>query len=244
MMACSKVGMTALHRLLVSCGVLACLVPATVRAGGPAQADLSGIWLPTRTVTAIRTDEGKLPPLKPEAARTYRERVAARAAGKPIPDSTTFCQPDGVPRLMYAPLPFQILQRPEQVTFLHEKGHMFRVIPVGAPEPVDPDPIFLGHSVGAWRDGELVVTTVGFNTLTTLDRAGLPHSEAMRVTEAYRLSRGGKRLTVRFTIDDPDAYERPWTTSLTFRRLPPGQRIKEHVCQLTNPEFKSYYVKP
>ena len=205
--------------------------------------DLSGIWMPTRYIPTIRTIEGKLPPLKEAAAQEYRERVAARAAGKPKPDSTTYCQPDGVPRLMYAMMPFQVLQQPDQITFVHEKGHIFRLIRLNAAEPPDPDPIFLGYSTAMWRDGELVVTTVGHNTYTTLDRAGLPHSEKMRVTEAYALSANGKRMTARITIDDPETYERPWTTQLTFRKLP-GYRIKENVCQLTNAEFESFFIKP
>ncbi|MGC4029299.1 MAG: hypothetical protein QM696_10535 [Steroidobacteraceae bacterium] len=208
-----------------------------------APADLSGVWLPTKQITTLRTEDGKIPPLKPAAAQAYQARVQARAKGKPIPDSTTYCQPDGVPRLMYAMMPFQILQKPEQITFVHEKGHMFRLIRMNEPEPEDPDPIFLGHSTAVWRNGELVVTTVGHNTLTTLDRAGLPHSEKMRVTEVYSLAPKGDRLRLRITIDDPETYEAPWSTKLEFRRLK-GYRLKENVCQLTNPEFKSYYTPP
>lgn len=226
--------------------LLSLVLPALAQAStanGSRPVDLSGVWVPTKSITAIRTVDGKLPPLKPAAAEEYRARVVARAKGEPIPDSTTFCQPDGVPRIMYSMMPFQILQQPEQITFVHEKGHNFRMIRMNEPEPTDPDPTFLGYSSGVWRDGELVVTTVGFNTLTKLDRAGLPNSESMRVTEAYSLATGGQRMTVRITIDDPESYERPWTTQRTFRRLS-GYRIKEDVCQLSNPEFESYFMKP
>jgi hypothetical protein len=86
---------------------------------------------------------------------------------------------------------------------------MFRQIFVDGRElPNDPEPSWLGYSVGRWEGDVLVVETVGFNDQTWLDGSGHPHSEAMHLTERFRRVSTG-RMEIDIVIDDPKAYTRP-----------------------------------
>ena len=63
---------------------------------------------------------------------------------------------------------------------------MFRQIFLdGRAHPKDPQPSWLGYSIGRWEGDVLVVETIGFNDKTWLDGLGHPHSEEMRLTERF-----------------------------------------------------------
>src|SRR5262245_8702608 len=76
--------------------------------------------------------------------------------------------------------------------------------------PEDPNPSWLGDSVGRWEDDTLVVETAGFNDKTSLDSFGHPHTEELRIIERFRRPDFG-HLEMTITFDDPKAYNRPWT---------------------------------
>ncbi len=101
------------------------------------------------------------------------------------------------------------------------------------PKPDDLDPTFMGASVGRWDGDRLVVETSGFNTRTTLDRSGLPHSDALRLVERFRLIDQGRRLEDRVTITDPKTFSRPWSATVVFDRRP-DLEPKEYLCSETN----------
>lgn len=77
----------------------------------------------------------------------------------------------------------------------------------------------------------LVITSAGYNEETLLDASGLPHSSALKLTETYRLRRGGRELEVRMQVEDDGVFTRAWETVQRFDRLP-GERIREDVCEL------------
>jgi len=56
----------------------------------------------------------------------------------------------------------------------------------GRAHPKDPNPAWMGHSIGHWEGDTLVVDTVGFNDRSWLDGQGHPHTEMMHVTERLR----------------------------------------------------------
>jgi len=65
---------------------VAVLAAAGFFAAGFAQAagpSLAGIWMLEGDFSTLKTSDGKLPPLKPEARRAYQAALAARKAGKP-----------------------------------------------------------------------------------------------------------------------------------------------------------------
>jgi hypothetical protein len=98
----------------------------------------------------------------------------------------------------------------------------------GRPLPKDPNPNFMGYSVGRWERDVLVVETVGYNDRTWLDFAGHPHTEALRTTERYRRVTVG-RMDLEITFEDPGAYRRPWTVPVSVV-LAPDTDLLEYVC--------------
>jgi len=90
-----------------------------------------------------------------------------------------------------------------------------------------PEPTWNGYSVGRWEDGALVVETVGLRDGTWLDRLGNPLTDAARITERYRRVSFG-RLEIEVTIDDPKAYTRPWTVTLTHLLMPDTELLDYH----------------
>lgn len=196
----------------------------------PAGQDFEGVWLIDGDHSTIRTVDGKLPPLKPAAARLYRAHLAARKAGRPAFDTVQSCEPHGLPRILFANFPIEVLQEPRQVTFIHEVHHMPRMVylDMALPKPEDLDTLWMGVSVGHWEGDTLVVDSAGFNDKTTLDAAGLPHSTGLRLQERWR-KLDGDTLEDVITVNDPEDYARPWSTRVAFKRQP-GRRIQEYVC--------------
>jgi hypothetical protein len=204
----------------------------------PAQ-NFAGVWLIQGDHSSIRTVAGKLPPMTGAAAARYRAALKARKAGKPDFDSIQTCKPHGFPRILFAAYPIEILQEPAQVTFIHEIHHMPRMVylDMTLPKLEDMDPNWMGLSAGHWDGDTLAVESQGFNDLTTLDAAGLPHSTQLQVAERIR-KLDADTLEDLITITDPNDYTQPWSTRVTYRRQP-GARLKEYVCTDSNPEAKA-----
>jgi hypothetical protein len=194
-----------------------------------AQPDLTGVWSIAGSRAVLKTADGKLPPLNPEAHAVYEQHLASAARGDRSFDGTTRCLPPGLPRLMLENEPFEILQRERIIYFVHQLNRMPRRVYVGEQLPEDPDPLYLGFSVARWDGDTLVIESAGFLEGTLLDDAGLPHSDALHLTERYRLDRDGKSLHARFTITDPKTFTRPWDAQADYIRRP-GYEIPEEVC--------------
>ena len=72
------------------------------------------------------------------------------------------CTPPGVPQTFMAPYFMQIVQSPKYVVLIHEYLTLPRIIEIDAQHPTDPDPFYMGHSVGRWEGDTLVVDSIGF----------------------------------------------------------------------------------
>jgi hypothetical protein len=202
---------------------------------------LSGLWqnadykgtgrFPPRERT-IRTLDGSPPPLLPAAAAVLEKRITDADKGILFGNSLTNCLPGGVPMMLFGAgdYPIQILETPGQVTLLMDEQNHFRVVHLGGKHPADPDPSFLGHSIGHWEGDTLVVDTVGLNDRTTLDMVGTPHTEALHVIERFRRS-AADRLEIRVTVDDPGAFSKSWETKATWKASPPGTELNEYICE-------------
>lgn len=211
--------LTALSLVVSQSGALAANAPP----------DLTGIWQRVGYTAATTAERGQAPPLLPEAAKTYAAHKAAAARGDKSHDLSTVCLPEGIPRLMLKAEPFEILQRPTLVAFVYQVNRLPRVVYLNEQPTSDDSGYYLGVSVGKWQDDELVIETTDFNDLTLLDDAGLPHSDQLRVLERLSVIDGGKRLRNRITIEDPGTFRTPWTTTVTYQRLP-GYKMPEDVC--------------
>ena len=99
----------------------------------------------------------------------------------------------------------------------------------GRTHPADFNPSYMGHSIGHWEGGTLVVDTVGLNGKAWLDRVGHPESDQMHVME--RIHRvDDHTLQVDLTFDDPKSYTKPWTAHMSLR-LHPDWDIMEDICE-------------
>ena len=219
---------------------LACvptLAAADAAATSARAPDISGVWQVTKYERAIRTIDGKRPPLQSQAVAVYEKNVAARKSLKPKQDMAR-CVPVGTPRIMWAPQPMMILQTARKISFVHEYQHLLRHIYMdeALPALADIDPTFMGESVGRWEGDTLVIETLGVNTQTVLDREGMPHSAAMKVTERVRLIDGGRRLEDVVSIDDPQTFTAPWSARVVLEHKR-GVQLKEYNCVSLHEEF-------
>ncbi len=156
------------------------------------------------------------------------------------PGALSDCMPIAGPAAFTVPYQFQIQQTPSYTVILHEYPGVFRIVPTnGSAHPVDPDPTWMGDSVGKWDGDTLVVDTVGFNTRTEL--SGFKHSEALHIVE--RFSRPDfDTLQYEATLEDPNVFVRPWTVSRTFPLRPDLNKIDEFVCE-NNKDYSKLFVK-
>lgn len=163
--------------------------------------------------------------MTPEAEAIFMRR----RQGKEF-SPTERCLPAGVPRATLLSEVHKIVQAAGLIIVMHElDGGMSRQIYTdGRSLPRDPNPSWLGYSVGRWEDATLVVDTIGFNDKSWLDSRGHPHSEAMHITEKYRRRDVG-HLDVEITIDDSKSYSRPFTFKVTHL-LQADSDILEYVC--------------
>jgi len=173
-------------------------------------------------------------PFTPLGQKLFDEATATNSKEDP----EGFCLPPGVPRMMYTPYPTEIFQLPNRIVFVYEGGaHVWRNIWMdGREQPKDPNPDYLGYSVGKWEGDTLVVDTIGFNDRTWLDAAGHRHGEKLHVTERYTRP-DSNTLRLEATIDDPDYYTKPWTTVTTATWMPNAE-ILEYICQENNRDLK------
>jgi hypothetical protein len=208
--------------------------PAPIAADG--HPDLSGVWMPnSRSLQnlAAGMEQGDAP-YQPWAAELTKQR-ANGARGRD--DPAAHCVP-GMPKLIVLPYPYKIFQLPGVTVILYEGFTTFRqIFTDGRDLPRDPQPSWLGYSVGRWEADTFVVDTIGINDTTWLDNAGRPHSDALHTIERYRRRSIGT-LDVTLTIDDPKAYTRPWTVNNSPSRLVLGQDLLEYVCTENNRDLE------
>jgi hypothetical protein len=198
----------------VRIALLATIMIASVGSAQDHKPDLSGVWTPDEVLS-----------IGPKAAALLLNRRPLER--KRDPDAN--CTLSGVPRLDLGPRPFKILQAPDEIVILYQDNTAFRqVFTDGRSLPKDPQPSWLGYSVGKWDGDTLLVDTVGFNDLTWLDNAGTPHSEALHVTERFHRRDAG-HLEIQITIDDPKTFSKPFTVT-AHARLSEGAELTESIC--------------
>jgi hypothetical protein len=153
-------------------------------------------------------------------------------------DPMVACMPPGVPRVELGgsagmPHPMKIVQTPTLVVLLYETStnQTFRQVFLdGRALPKDPQPTWLGYSVGHWDGDTLVVESSGFNGRTWVDTgAGHPQTDAGRVVEKFTRRDIG-HMEIEITIDDPKAYVKPWTAKIPSTLLPDSDLI-ETFCE-------------
>lgn len=211
------------------------LAPAPRAADG--KPDLSGVWMVRNATSLFYLTFG----LKPEEMRPWAAALYKKREDNYRNDTDGIaCLPPGPKAgIAVGNFPMKIIQTPRLIAFLYEYQTIFRqIFTDGRSLPQDPNPTWMGYSVGTWNADTLVVTTAGYNDRTTLDLAGHPHTEALRVTERYHRVDVG-HIDLQVTFDDPKAYTRPWTVGVQLDLLPEGDLI-EYICE--NERDKSHLI--
>ena len=203
------------------------LAPAPRGADG--KPDLSGVWNGPGAGSYDRNIARDLKPsdIQPWAEALYQQRV--RDLGKGAPRAN--CLPD--PFVYYHMVDLaRMVQTPGVIVMLYQgtTNSMHRTIFTdGRKLPVDPNPTWMGYSVGRWDGDTLVVDTAGFNDRSWLDIEGHPHTEALHIIERYQRRDFG-HLDLEVTIDDPKTFTRPFSMKIQ-KALTPDTDLLESVCE-------------
>ena len=176
---------------------------------------------------------GAAPPVLKPGAEKYRVTRDPRDTGP-----TSNCLPLIPPNSFGVPYEFQFIQNRNYLLILHEYPGTFRIIPLdGEPHPADPDPSWLGDSVGHWEGDTLVIDTIGYNDKTEI--SGYRHTEALHTVE--RLTRVPDGVEYELTIEDPNVFAAPWKVNRSFRFVDaPQKRIFEFVCE-NNRDYRTLF---
>jgi hypothetical protein len=174
----------------------------------------------------------RTPTLKP-GAEQYRVVRGPEDAGL-----YASCRPPGVPQTFMAPYFMQIVQSPRYVVLIHEYLTLPRIIELDAQHPTDPDPFYMGHSVGKWEGDTLVVDSIGFKES---EFQGFKTTESFHIVERFRRPTLGT-LQYEAVLEDPNVWTEPWMITRTFPFLPEHNRIDEFYCE-NNRDYKDLFGK-
>src|SRR5215831_13067411 len=133
--------------------------------------------------------------------------------------------------------PFKILLVRGTVVILYELYTTYRQIFMDGRElPQDPNPTWMGYSVGKWDGDTLVVDTSGFNDQESILPGRRPHSDALHIIQRFQRRDFG-HLEIQFTIDDAKIYTKPWSFKEEFH-LTPGTELLEYICNENEKDLK------
>src|SRR5438128_1641149 len=192
--------------------------------------DLSGIWRAGRTGD-YGYDYNVAVNLKPEDIRPWAETLRLQRVQDFRKDSPLArCLPVSVPFLNFRGMS-RLVQTPGLIVVLHESPNSPHrtIFTDGRELPTDPNPSWLGYSVGRWDQDTLVVTSNGFNDQGWLDVGGHPQTESLRITERLRRRDFG-HMEYELTIDDPKAFTKPFTLRAD-KTLAPDTVLLEDICE-------------
>jgi hypothetical protein len=139
------------------------------------------------------------------------------------------CYLPGIPRAMYMPYPFSIVQGTNKIHMTYAFSNAGRVIHLNKVEG-PPDDTYMGHSVGRWEGDTLVVEVTAFNGRNWFDRAGNFHSDQLHVVERFTRT-SPDLLSYEATIEDPTVFTRPWKISMPlYRRVEKNAQLMDFKC--------------
>jgi hypothetical protein len=223
---------------LATVAAVAVLPAWTCRADGASDIsgtppDISGTYWATQYNAKIQIVGGGDLPLTAAGKAAYDKNIAGLKDGSIADNARKYCVPDGLPRLLANPYPFEIIQAPRgQITVVYELSHQVRAIAMDQPLPSDkeliPYPYYNGHSVGHFEGDALVVETAGFNEKTFIDSTGAPHTDEMHTLERMRRINPTQMEDV-VAIHDPQYYAGDWQARFLYN-LRNDVRLEDYVC--------------
>jgi hypothetical protein len=191
--------------------------------------DLRGQW--GRTFVPRWTVGQEKAPLTPEYQKVYEANLADMANGGPGNVPSWYCLPQGMPMMMNAYDPMEVVVTPEATYILisHVNDSYRRIYTDGRdwPAPETTLPVFAGYSIGKWidEDGDgkydaLEVETRFIRAPHTYDAQGLPFHEDNQavIKERIYLDKADKNLLHDDITSHDHALTQPWTKNRTYKR--------------------------
>ena len=221
-----------------------------------AKPDLNGIWQALSSASwdledhtgALHTppgqsvvEDGEIP-YRPEALTKKAQNFASRER---YDLAEAACYMPGVPRAMYMPYPFEIIQTPKLIEMIFSFAHARRnIIADGTPHPDGFPDFWMGDSRGHWEGEVLVVDVKNLDERTWLDHAGNYHSDALHVVERYTMI-DPTHIQYEATLEDPKVFTRPWKINMTlYKSLERNAKILEYECVYYLQDEKYGNAKP
>lgn len=192
--------------------------------------DFSGVWRIRFTGDVLGRDN----PDDRELVTTLPVNAKGRAqveAFDPSDNPAWDCAPESMPTILGHPYPFEIVRESEErLRIRYEVNNLERIVHLGMtdhPENVEPTP--LGHSIGRFENGDLVVETAGFADVRWGNGRGVDSGGDKTTVERYSLSDGGTTLSLTFTMRDPEYLAEPVTMEYDYALLA-DYELQEYVC--------------
>ncbi len=200
---------------------------------GDGKPDLNGVWL-----AAIYRVDGDPPeplPWAEELSKKRRDRLNIDSPG-------AHCLPNGLASSGNL-RPYRFVHTKDIVVIVEEANDPTRQIYLdGRPHPDDPNPTYVGHSVGRWEGDTLVVDTVGLTDRGWIAFGSYPQTEKLHITERFRRPDLG-HLEREVTFDDPTTFRKPWKLKRVSALAPKEIEVLEYVCAENNKDVEHYVGK-
>src|SRR5262249_32831698 len=190
--------------------------------------DFTGLWNAPMQIGVPSADPRDMQPWAKEVVKHRAEDFfRARPMFRCLPSGPdTFSQGNGL--IVWK----RIIQTPNLIAVLNDDLTYRQIFMDGRALETSPNPSWMGYSVGRWEGDTLIVDSFGFNDRTWLNNRGLPHTEALRMTERYqRRDFGHLRIDVTFT--DPSTYEKPLSFVVNLQ-LAADTEMLESVCEASS----------
>ena len=183
--------------------------------------------------------------LKPWVKEIMKKDNDEVLAGKIAFTSGSSCTLAGVPAFLTLGgnnNPYRFVQSAKEVRILRDADSQVRRVYLNVPHLATPAPSWYGESVGRYEGDELVIDTNGLNDRTFVDNYRTPHTDQIHVVERFKLIEGGNILQGQVTVDDPGAFNMPWSAIQRWRRV--DRPLTELMCAENNADFLHYEVVP
>jgi len=142
-------------------------------------------------------------------------------------DPTANCNPKGMPAIMHQPYPVQFSQEGDKIYFHIEEYDLVRTIHMNK-NIKSPGHSLLGHSLGSWDNGDLLVTTTDVDW-HYLDSTGIPISNEAAFEERFSLSEDGANLNYTLMTTDPATFTETVTQNKQWVWRE-GEVVKPYIC--------------
>jgi hypothetical protein len=193
------------------------------------------VWTPGPDIEEIVSGNYDNPILQPWAREIVKANTESEIKLVHVHEADDLCWPVGLPQIINLRENVRFIQTKNQVTIIYQRDHLIRRVYLNQKHSTNPKLDWYGESVGRYEGDTLVIDTIGLNDKTVLDAYRTPHSEKLHVTERWRMTPDGKTLEVTIRIEDPEAFNQPFSVMQRYNRV--ASNWNEQICAENNGYF-------